>query len=244
MFIKIPVLLVVLLQVIVVGVITFPSIKDVVLSLYHRWKLPIPGLGGLLSLFLVGVAVIFVIYAIFIMLKMILNRRVFGAIVLGSQLTFLSAAVLTFLNLVEISSHNADFDIVFLILAFAILIFCCIGLLGMASLGCQALNISALTSRPLREKASEYLKSEIKIPCYVTTASLMFVWDPDDLDKLPLGDTPSGDLLVSYSPRSRYVPYHIALHDLTIKSHRVDYVIASAALPYGVVPSVEIEGQD
>jgi len=106
-------------------------------------------------------------------------------------------------------------------------------------LGCELLNISTLSSKPLSRLVGQYLKRDLSIPTFVTVAREQDLWDPVDLVEEPKPPTEGGK---TYVAKRGYVPVHVCLNTEPCEAKRMKYALASAALPYGIVPSIEVDG--
>jgi predicted patatin/cPLA2 family phospholipase len=99
------------------------------------------------------------------------------------------------------------------------------------------LGITSHDRRPLRGSASELLGRKLNVPLFVTTATEQTVFDPDDFHVRDEGDF--GVPVLNHMRRSVYEPHY---HELAgeLDTAQLDLVMASAALPYGIVTPVVI----
>jgi len=100
----------------------------------------------------------------------------------------------------------------------------------------ELMGVSLLRTKPLYDQVADVLDSAtLAIPTYVTVAREKYVWDPKaivrgwDIDQR------------MWLPRRRYVPEYRRLCDES-SSSRATLVLASASLPFGIVPGVRVNG--
>jgi hypothetical protein len=110
---------------------------------------------------------------------------------------------------------------------------------------------SFLTSLPLQERVNEFLKRPFIVPLIVATAKMQDIYDPEKArwfhpNKIPIiadgnvvswMDLPGGEIPIT----ARYwVPNYWGADQLA-RTSAAKILLASAALPYGIVPPVQIE---
>lgn len=100
-------------------------------------------------------------------------------------------------------------------------------------------EFSVLRRSPLGRTITEILSEcSLRIPVHVTTARMAEVWDPDNpeyVDGVPATS--------KYPDTSTdWIPEYVMLNDLEVEE-AIQFTIASAALPFGIVRSVQIRGQ-
>jgi predicted acylesterase/phospholipase RssA len=96
----------------------------------------------------------------------------------------------------------------------------------------QEINVSILTSAPLREALGDVLGSaKPKIPTYVTLARRTTLYDPD-FNQLHGG---------SVVGREVDLPFYVAAHSIDSEALRINAIAASTAIPFGLLPEVEYD---
>jgi len=101
-------------------------------------------------------------------------------------------------------------------------------------------NRSLFNTTPLRNEISNLLEDRvIKIPTYITTAYRRELFDPDKPGFYHIGT--QFNYVRSAMAQEEYLPHYIRLDTLSNKS-RIDFLTASAAIPFGIFPSVLLEG--
>ncbi len=111
-----------------------------------------------------------------------------------------------------------------------------------------------LDSAPLYKTVERILLSKSpSIPTFVTTASLNDVfdpergeWVPDEMTTPDIYEIPFDHVHIhSYKlePLKLWIPHYININELTPEDSAL-YCVASAALPFGIVPSVKINDKD
>jgi predicted acylesterase/phospholipase RssA len=102
----------------------------------------------------------------------------------------------------------------------------------------ELFGISAFTSRPLQTALTHQLSDkEFRVPIFSTVSRLREVYDPDNLTYMTTGIPPSNAFLLP-QPVSRYVPEYVRV-DIQEHGEACRHLLASAALPYGVVPAID-----
>ena len=113
-------------------------------------------------------------------------------------------------------------------------------------------TFACLDSSPLRGEIEQLLEeSALNMPTFITVAQLVPLADPDDciaLRKTPFThrkymDDPGAPIPELAHAPSVGVPRYIAAHELD-NTNLADALLASAALPFGIVPPVEIDDKD
>lgn len=98
-----------------------------------------------------------------------------------------------------------------------------------------------LTSAPLEALISAVVAHEMTIPTFATLALQTAVFDPDD-PKYISSDPENPDATIWAAPEGRVVPHYVEISRLP-RDDCTKALLASAALPYGIVPSVCIQDQ-
>jgi hypothetical protein len=98
-------------------------------------------------------------------------------------------------------------------------------------------DLSAFTALPLRSTLTSRIENRpFRCPLFATTAKLAEVYDPDNLVYVSTGIPPSAAILMPH-PVKKYIPRYWQL-DMDPRSVSMR-LLASAALPFGIVPAVE-----
>jgi predicted acylesterase/phospholipase RssA len=101
------------------------------------------------------------------------------------------------------------------------------------------LNFNALDMTPLKHTVERILKSDPAIPIYITMTERIELFDPDNI-KYRLSDVPT---MAPYAARTTHdCPIYVPLHEQPLNL-RTANVMASAALPFGIVKSPTVNGK-
>lgn len=111
-------------------------------------------------------------------------------------------------------------------------------------------GVRVLTNSPLRATLTNYLRlHSFKMPTYVTVASKRQIFDPDDplwVSQAPVASTSVEAFRIAdregpWNARTtaKWVPYYVRI-DSFGADQAADYLLASSALPFGVVAPVKI----
>jgi len=104
-------------------------------------------------------------------------------------------------------------------------------------------SLAVLDSAPLKHTLTGFLQNRpLRIPTYVTAAHAVDVFDPDAPVWIPTagpGHVTARDISGPWDPfpDARWVPEYVRI-DQQPSDRAVDWLMATAALPFGVVPSV------
>lgn len=109
-------------------------------------------------------------------------------------------------------------------------------LVVLALIGRSVSRATLLASEPLRRTVTEFAAGTLYMPTYVTIAAEVPIFDPDEPTYfLPTEDSPAREEM----PLLEWIPKYV---ELSKEDHRdrADVLVASAALPFGIVPPVKI----
>lgn len=110
---------------------------------------------------------------------------------------------------------------------------------------------SVLDRMPLKQVVERIISSsDLKIPTFVTVTRRDNLLDPDDYRRTPVASDILGGFLGRgagereelYVPR-QFIPEYLHINAMS-RTDRIDALLASAALPFGIVNSVAIGGTD
>lgn len=98
-------------------------------------------------------------------------------------------------------------------------------------------GVSGFTPKPLETTLTDRLRNaQFRIPTFATVAIAKDIYDPDNLFYGTTGVPPSRPIYVP-SPKREYVPDYIRLD--TANANVIRTLLATAALPFGIVPAVD-----
>lgn len=97
-----------------------------------------------------------------------------------------------------------------------------------------------LSNTPLRKLVQQIVETGIAVPLYVTLAEERDFYDPDD----PQWEEGRGRNLEfrSLQPERQFFPWYFPVHSLDPET-ATDAIVASAALPFGLVNSIKIDNR-
>lgn len=98
-----------------------------------------------------------------------------------------------------------------------------------------ASRFGAFSARPLRKHIAQFTEYDCTIPTYATTAVLGEVFDPDSPVFVLVSEN-----LHRFVGHEEFLPRYVRV-DLQAPEARGQYVLASASLPFGIVPPVKTE---
>jgi len=99
---------------------------------------------------------------------------------------------------------------------------------------------SALVPTPLKAEIERLLgHREFTMPLFITAATGAMILDPDDAQLIPMDDYPDGGYIPSAQPMN--IPEYVRIDSLDTTT-RVSALMASAALPFGIFPTVRVSG--
>lgn len=149
-----------------------------------------------------------------------------GAVIL-IMLSFLASVLLLILNDGTTGSPHKFGDIV---------IFLSTSIPMIYVIAVEYYGISAFSPEPLRTTISEQLSGKIfNVPVFATIAHQEHIFDPDHMEYGSTGIPPSAALSFP-QPKFAFVPEYIRVDKE--KASVTEALMATAALPYGVVPSI------
>lgn len=115
-----------------------------------------------------------------------------------------------------------------------------LGLLWAVPFWMRQKNRTLFTVAPLRNEITRVLEgAELNVPTYITVAYRKEMFDPD----MPGFYSVGGEFYFKRHAMSQedYLPRYVRLDGLPIDL-RIDFLTASAAIPFGIFPSVDLEG--
>ena len=105
------------------------------------------------------------------------------------------------------------------------------------------MRLSTLTSIPLRKTIATFLNEKtMSIPFFATLAWSKRIYDPDNTDWV---NTAPAEVSDQWEPlaRSTWIPEYVRVDELSTDT-RVDVLVATAALPFGIVEPVVFNGRE
>ncbi len=102
-------------------------------------------------------------------------------------------------------------------------------------------SLANLADTPLAGIIDGFLDTEPTMPCFVTTAERVARYDPNDPNIVTRSISPTDPIEYSIAPATYFIPHY---HELSARSRpvRKRLLRATAALPFGLVASVDFEG--
>lgn len=101
-------------------------------------------------------------------------------------------------------------------------------------------NIAIFSVAPLRNEIARIIEhAEYKVPTYITVAFRKMMFDPDKPGFYVIGG--QGYFLRQAMSHEEYLPLYVRLDSLQYEL-QTDFLTASAAIPFGIFPSVHLKG--
>ena len=106
------------------------------------------------------------------------------------------------------------------------------------------LPLSAMGSEPLKRSIEDILKDDLAVPIYVTTGTKREYYDPDHVFyyELRIYGSPAPPQITRESRSGFFPEYHRLQAEP--REAQLNLLLASAALPFGIVPAVTYQGRD
>ena len=159
-----------------------------------------------------------------------------GGIIAFYLLLLSLAGVVAILNVILDPYHSHISDFLPALLAVIVL-------LAWILLVSKLRDLSVLDSNPLKREIAAFTEASINIPTYAATAAQVEVFDPDNPTWLPIVRGPDEPPLFSATTKAVFVPRYVRL-DQASTEERTRAVLASAALPFGLTPSIQVDDEN